>query len=93
MKNRHAERGTTYTSLRHRPGEHPTVAESKTPERSVEGSMRGAQEASMPPEMYGARGDFKPSPEHEAESRVGLRTPGGTEAAQAPVRGSDTAER
>ena len=71
MKSSHTERGTTYSSHRHRPGQEPTHAESKTPERAVEDSHRGAISAQLPPQTYGHAGDFKRSPPHEAEGRIG----------------------
>lgn len=69
MKNPHKERGTTYTSERHRPGHEPAVAANKVPERAVEGSQRAAAATTLSPEIYG--GGFKPSPQREAEDRVG----------------------
>lgn len=71
MKSSHTTRGSDYTSIRHRPGKEPTHAESKTPERAVEDSHRGATSAQLPPEAYGQAGDFKRSPTHEAEGRIG----------------------
>jgi len=70
-KNLHSERGTTYASHRHRPGHEPAVAEWKTPERAVEASQRAAAGTTLPPEFYGARGDFKSTPPHDAEGRIG----------------------
>ena len=64
-----SERGTTYHSHRHRPGHAPTSAESKTPERAVENSHRGA--AASGPAEINKGGDFKRTPEHEAEARIG----------------------
>jgi hypothetical protein len=84
MKSHHTEKGTTFQSIRHRPGEHPHAAESKTPERAVEASQRAAKSSAMPDEFY--KGDFKNSPAHEAEGRIGTQTPGGSEAAHAPVQ-------
>jgi hypothetical protein len=37
----------------------------------VEGSQRAATATTLPPEVF--KGDFKPSPEHEAEGRIGLK--------------------
>lgn len=72
MKNRHSETGTTFTSIRHRPGHEPTVAEHAAPERAVEQSARAAPATTLPPENYG-HGGFKPSPAHEAEGRIGVK--------------------
>lgn len=69
MKSHHSERGTTFTSVRHRPGHEPTAAEHKVPERAVEHSQRGATASSLPNEFY--NGDFKSSPAREAEGRIG----------------------
>jgi hypothetical protein len=73
MKHHQSERGTTFTSVRHRPGVPPVSAESKTPERAVEGSQRGATGGGALPEQF-YRGDFKPSPQHEAEGRIGANS-------------------
>jgi len=70
MKNYHSERGTTFTSVRHRPGHEPAVAENKVPERAVEGSQRAAATTTLP-QYYG--GDFKPSLDREAEDRIGAK--------------------
>ena len=74
----HSERGTTYTSARHRPGNQPAVVEHNVPERAVEGSQRAAAGTALPPEFF--KGGFKPSPDHEAEGRIG-------------AHGHDTAKR
>jgi hypothetical protein len=78
MKHHRHERGTNYTSVRHRPGESPVAAEHPVPERSVEHSQSAATASTLPREFYA--GDFKPSPEHEAEGRIG-------------AHGHDTAKR
>ena len=67
-----SSRGTDYHSHRFRPDGTVTEAHSKTPERALEQSHRGAMPTHGPsPDEYRGNGKLNISPAHEAEGRIG----------------------